>query len=136
MSIPHSSNKTPIVFAHLYAFLLILFIPFPFYVFPFQIDLTSFLFSDLLTYSINIFFGDQVGFQEINSDSPQMYLLVVLLLFISAVITFISTYINRWESIKPKVIYLIRSLIICYLVTILFKYVFDKIFKKQFYIPD
>ena len=136
MSIPHSSNKTPIVFAHLYAFLLILFIPFPFYVFPFQIDLTSFLFSDLLTYSVNIFFGNQAGYQEINSDSPQMYLLFVLLLFISAVITFISAYINRWETIKPRVIYLIRSLIICYLVTILFKYGFDKIFKKQFYIPE
>ncbi len=123
-------------FSHLYAILLVFFIPFPFFLLPYQNKISTILFGDLISFSTNVFFGKNLDNKEISSDSLEMFILVFLLLIISVLLQLILKNISKWETIKAKIFYFIKAIILCYLVTILFKYGFDKIFKKQFYLPE
>jgi len=93
----------------------ILFIPFPFQIFPFQQKL------------INAFFA-----KPVHSDSREMYQLV-LVLFLAAIISaFIAQLSPNWKKIIPF-IYLLGCY---YLSLMLLKYGLDKIFLHQFYLPE
>jgi hypothetical protein len=117
------------LFPYLFIFLCLLFIPFSFHLFPFQLAVTEILFRPVIAWMIA-----PMKYTGISSDSGAMYALL-LVLFILALL--LSPAIGKlFAARQERVKRYIRIAGFYYLTLILWKYGFDKVFKGQFYLPE
>jgi hypothetical protein len=114
----------------------ILFIPFPFHLFPFQETITRFLFGQLIDVTATSLFSVDLKSTIVYSDSASMYVLLLIVFVLSAIISLFIKYIPDWDQHRSKVFNFIHLLFCYYLVLMLLKYGVDKIFKSQFYLPE
>ncbi|UKN00957.1 hypothetical protein K6119_14575 [Paracrocinitomix mangrovi] len=114
---------------HWFALLTIVFIPASFHFFPFQQDISQFIFS-----WIPALFDLKIT--DFSSDTESLYTLVLFLMLISVLIVVAHHFWSGWESRKPEFLSLVRIIIVYYLASRLMVYGFDKIFKTQFYLPE
>ena len=113
----------------------ILFIPFTFLFGKIQVEITQFVFGELIRITSS-YFGATDILHDFSSDSLGLYLLL-LILFIVSLILLIWIDLSRISKLnKNKFIYFIRIIATYYLAWILLKYGFDKVFKCQFYLPE
>jgi hypothetical protein len=122
--------------ASFFSALSILFVPFPFNLSKIQIGITDFIFGDLISFISKNVFGKRLADSEVHSDTTSMYVLMVLLFFVSLAIALILTRTKNWLHRKDKIFQAIYLLAVYYLALQLLKYGLDKIFKNQFYIPE
>ncbi|MDJ1501394.1 hypothetical protein [Xanthocytophaga agilis] len=120
---------------YLFAFLCVLFIPFPFIFFPFQEKYTQFLFGGLIQVIAPIA-GIEKIHSGISSDSTSLYFLLLLLLILSGGLSFLFEASKRWRVHRGAIFILLRKVFSYYLALQLLKYGVDKIFKAQFYLPE
>lgn len=121
-------------FAYTFSLLFVLFVPFPYHLFPFQEQVNRLLFTKPLIALSPYLFHTRYSSNIISSDSTLMYTLVIVL-FITSLI--IATFLLRFsETKKIKFFALIRTILFYFLAMQLLKYGFDKIFKTQFYLPE
>jgi hypothetical protein len=119
---------------YVFAILCVLFIPFPFYMFPFH--LADAVFGKLIISLAGVLPGFQMASPLITSDSASMYLLLLILLVLALLLSLIFTRLRKWELEREKVLPLFNKIFAYYLSLQLLKYGFDKIFKGQFYLPE
>ncbi|MEO7983884.1 MAG: hypothetical protein ABI688_07370 [Bacteroidota bacterium] len=122
--------------ASFFAFLCIVFIPFPFNLIKFQSVVTDVCFGRLIGFVAKNIFGQTLTSTRVYSDSSSMYILVLLLFIIALLISLVSRLVKRWPLYSPPILGVIYRLSICYLALQLLKYGIDKIFKNQFYLPE
>ncbi|MDJ1479734.1 hypothetical protein QNI16_04500 [Cytophagaceae bacterium YF14B1] len=72
----------------------------------------------------------------ISSDTTSLYILVLLLLILSAGLSVLFESSKRWEFHRGSILILLRKVFSYYLALQLLKYGVDKIFKAQFYLPE
>ncbi len=113
-----------------------IFIPFPFHLFPVQQDITESVFGRLIGFVSSAFFNLPLKSTLVHSDSISMYVLVLLLFIIAVVIALLFQYGSKWKKYREKIFYFIRIAGCYYLALMLLKYGFDKVFKYQFYLPE
>jgi hypothetical protein len=113
----------------------ILFLPFPFSLTHVQQDTTGFLFGWLIRITARLFGTGSIE-EEIHSDSPSIYILLLLLFLFSVLSVVLLQFIKKWPAIQPRFIRIVERIGCYYLVLILLKYGVDKLFKNQFYIPE
>lgn len=120
----------------LFAFLGIVFIPFPFSLLIFQHDLTKFLFEDIVILLIHYFglnFNHQLLF---TSDSMTLYVLAIILMVLALVLAFTLIKVKHLKKHQIMFFGFFEKVIVYYLSVIMLKYGFDKLFKTQFYKPE
>lgn len=108
--------------------LCIVFIPFPFHLFPFQQGITDLLFGKLVA----IFCRDST----VYSDSAGMLALLCILLTLSIPLAAYLSFSSKWQQKQNGIHALLRKLVAWYLALMLLKYGCDKLFKMQFYLPE
>jgi hypothetical protein len=113
----------------------IIFIPFPFDLFPFQIRVTDFLFGKLIGITAECLFGIMLKDTKVYSDSVSMYILL-LLFFLIAVLISLFSRMGRLKIQAGKLSFLVYNMGCYYLVLQLLQYGLDKVFKAQFYLPE
>ena len=113
--------------------LCIIFIPLNFVNNDFQLQITKFIFQDLIRFLENICFENAMKNIDFSSDTISLNLLVLVLLVIAVSIVFLLQIILRT---RIEIILISKTAIAYYLAFILLKYGFDKIFKSQFYLPE
>lgn len=111
-----------------------LFIPFTWNLFSFQTTVTTFIFTDLVSWTSELF-GQTVDLFDFSSDSKRLYFLVLIFILFSHLIAFLLQKFTS-EINRQKIISLVQTLAVYYLSLLLLKYGFDKIFKAQFYLPE
>ncbi|MDI1256887.1 MAG: hypothetical protein PSV16_12395 [Flavobacterium sp.] len=111
----------------------IIFVPLPFLGIPFQLDITQLLFSKPVTLLQQHFFEDALLFVYFSSDTIALNLLLVLLFLLSILLVLV---VYAFKIKTEKLIYFARISVVYYLIFILLKYGFDKIFLQQFYQPE
>lgn len=113
----------------------IIFIPFPFDLFPFQARVTDFLFGKLIGITADGLFGIVLKDTKVYSDSVSMYILLLLLFFI---IIFIGLFlrIGRLKMPAERFSSFVYKIGCYYLALQLLQYGLDKVFKAQFYLPE
>lgn len=122
---------------NLLALLGILFIPFPFVLFPFQKSLTAFVFQKVIIFISSKIFSLKLINYEISSDSITLYMLVLCLFLLSFLITSILFFFSKKVFETSTNFYSISHKIISYYLAMqLIKYGFDKVLKTQFYLPE
>lgn len=131
-------KKYPVVYSITSFFILlcILFIPFPFYLFPLQQDITEFVFGRLIGLVSSSVFGIHLKSTLVHSDSVSMYVLALLLFVLSVIIGALFQYLHTWKQYRERIFYFIRMAGCYYLILMLMKYGLDKVFKTQFYLPE
>lgn len=115
--------------------LCILFIPFTFHFFPYQQQITDFIFGALISFTGKLLFGISLKSTVVHSDSATMYLLVLLLFIFSLIVSGVCRF-GFANTGGKKFISLVYGLCTFYLSLVLLKYGLDKVFKSQFYIPE
>lgn len=120
---------------YLFAFLCVLFIPFPFIFFPFQETYTQFLFGSIIQ-GITSVIGLEQNHFGISSDSTTLYILLFLLLILSGGLSVLFEASKQWKFHRGSILILLRNFFSYYLALQLLKYGVDKIFKTQFYLPE
>lgn len=121
--------------ASLFSIFGILFIPFPFSVLPSQQLVTSFLFDAIIVF-LKPYFFDTIRYKEISSDSSSMYMLVIILIALSLLLSLIIESIHLPKKYYTPLFYYKHLLIAYYLSLQLLNYGFDKVFRGQFYLPE
>jgi len=109
--------------------------PIDYSVIPRTFSVVNPFFENLIYWSGTGIFGLENNFSTvISSDSIGLYIHVFNLLFLSLLLTFI------WQIIQSNKPVNLRKYFFCistyFLVLMLFKYGFDKVFKVQFYTPE
>lgn len=122
--------------ASFFGLLCILFIPFPFNLARIQVPLTDFLFGRPIDFIAATVFGKSLENTRVYSDSFSMYILVLLLLFLSVLISLLLLRIKKWPLYRERVLAFFTRVFTGYLALQLLKYGVDKIFKNQFYLPE
>lgn len=122
--------------AALFALLCILFIPFPFHLFPFQQDITEGIFGNLIGFTAHTLFGIHLKSTLVHSDAVSMYILVLLLLVLSITAGLILHLRIIHKPFYTRLLHVIYLLAVYYLSLMLLKYGLDKLFKHQFYLPE
>lgn len=121
------------LFASVFLFLGILFVPFSFQFYTIQHDLTELLFGNLINWTAN-----QLGFNwkltDFSSDSVRGAILYAWLFIISIPITLLLK--RKGPELGEKLIQIVTIVFSYYLSWVLLKYGFDKLFKAQFYSPE
>ncbi|WP_028981392.1 hypothetical protein [Sporocytophaga myxococcoides] len=120
--------------SYFFTWLGILFIPFPFNLFPEHEEIASLVFGGLISFFKPLLFNDY-NYKEITSDSSSLYtlafiLFILSLLLSSAVLLFRSIHLQR------GIAKIGNAIIAYYLSFQLLNYGFGKIFKSQFYQPE
>ncbi len=122
---------------NLLALLGILFIPFPFVLFPFQKSFTAFVFQKVIIFISSKIFSLKLINYEISSDSITLYILVLCLFLLSFLITSTLFFFSKKVFETSTNFHSISHKIISYYLSMqLVKYGFDKVFKTQFYLPE
>src|ERR1044072_2014175 len=110
-----------------------LFIPLTFLEFDFQYQITKFIFYSPVAFIQNQFFPNAIKNIEFSSDTIGLNILLGLLLIISLLLVVGLRFFRvRTERIIP----LFKLLSAYYVAIVFLKYGFDKIFKRQFYLPE
>jgi hypothetical protein len=117
----------------LFAVLGFLFIPLTFFGFDYQYRLTRFLFLAPVAFIQDHFFPNAIKNIEFSSDSISLNILLGLLFILS----FLSLLVMKFFRIRSAgIIPLFKFLSAYYMAAVLLKYGFDKVFKRQFYLPE
>jgi hypothetical protein len=122
--------------ASFFAFLCVVFIPFPFNISKVQLPVTELLFGNLIGFVSSTIFGQPLTDTHVHSDTMAMYVLVFLLFVIAVIISLVLLPIKKWTLYHDKVIAWIYRVLCYYLALQLLKYGLDKVFKNQFYLPE
>ena len=120
--------------AYSFCFLIILFVPFPYHLFPIQEQLSRFLFTKPLGILSPYLFHTRYSTNAISSDSTLMYTLVILILAATPIIALLLQRIPQTK--KDKLWHFTKTTLFYFLALQLLKYGFDKVFKTQFYLPE
>lgn len=123
-------------FTSFFAFLCVVFIPFPFNITKVQLFITDFIFGKPIGFLASNVFDKKLITTRVYSDTVSMYILVLLLLILAILISLLFQGIKKWPLYRDKVLTVFYHLFICYLALQLLKYGVDKIFKNQFYLPE
>jgi hypothetical protein len=107
-----------------------IFIPLTFFGLDYQSRLTKFLFSGPVSFIQHHLFPGSISNIDFSSDTIGLNILLVLLLLIALLL--VGIFRNRFRLIEP----LCRLLSAYYVAAILLEYGFDKIFKRQFPLPE
>ncbi|MFI5172857.1 MAG: hypothetical protein ACHQFW_10725 [Chitinophagales bacterium] len=118
---------------HTLTILCIVFIPFSFYLFPWQIQITDLLFGDPIGMVVKKIFHTEITDTSVYSDSTSLFALLIILILLSFLLTIA---IIKFFAKPEKYFSIIRTISIFYLSTILIKYGADKIFMDQFPSPE
>ncbi|MBA3900806.1 MAG: hypothetical protein H0X62_11455 [Bacteroidetes bacterium] len=123
------------VIAFLFAFYFIIFVPFPFHLFPYQPVITGFIFNKAIALTAGFF---KIDFQslEISSDSTSMFVLALILLKLSMLTAILLAYFKPAIRHRNKAFAFLSVIFNYFLALQLLKYGFDKVFKGQFYLPE
>lgn len=113
----------------LFCFLCALLIPFPLALLPGYEVLINNLLAPVCSFIAAHILGLNSYGNSISSDSVLMYVLVFLLCFVAALIT---PLLKK----RGSLFLFIKQFLFFYVVLILLKYGFDKLFKAQFYLPE
>jgi hypothetical protein len=114
----------------------IIFIPFPFDLFPFQVQVTDFLFGKLIGITAEGLFGITLKDTKVYSDSVSMYILILLLCFIAVFLSVLIERIRKRGMMAELLASFVYKIGCYYLALQLLQYGLDKIFKTQFYLPE
>lgn len=117
----------------LFFILSVVFIPLTFYGKDIQFLVTNFIFRKPVLYFQNCFFSIAIQNIDFSSDTISLNILIGLLLVISALAIIIF---EIFKVQAQKLITTSRLITAYYIAFILLKYGLDKIFKKQFYLPE
>lgn len=90
--------------AAVFLLLCILFIPLPFYLFPFQESITDVVFGGVIDKVARLFFSIQLTNTKVYSDSTSMYLLVFVLAFLSLLAGILLNTIGRWKQYENRIL--------------------------------
>jgi hypothetical protein len=121
---------------YFYLFYGILFIPFPFYIIPFQKNIVQFIFERPLRFMVENIFNIPIQNTEITSDSAMMYALFILLFLLSMITVGIINSIKKLKKYEDIVFNIFSIIFNYYLSLQLLKYGCHKLFKGQFYLPE
>lgn len=116
--------------AGIFFLLFILFFPLDF-LGDFQRKVSLFLFGDLTEWMAKSLFATADARIDFSSDSTSMFIFVGMLLLLS-----LLAAIFMGQRYSRKILYLSKEIVVLYLVIVLMKYGFDKVFKAQFYLPE
>jgi len=119
----------------IYILLGIIFIPFPFNLFPYQSVITEFVFGGVTDFIAELL-GISFSLNDFSSDSKRLFILTGVLLVFSLLI---STLIFQFKTPSEKLnkyYWYFQKIAIIYIACIMLKYGFDKVFKCQFYLPE
>jgi len=119
---------------YLFACLGILFIPFPFNLFPEHQEIVSIAFGDLISLLKPLLFNGH-NYEEITSDSSSLYTLAFILAILSLLVSS-AVLLFRAIQIQKGIAKIFHVIITYYLSFQLLNYGFGKIFKGQFYQPE
>mgnify|MGYP001596322252 CR=1 FL=1 len=122
--------------ASFFAFLCVVFIPFPFNITKVQSPVTDFIFGRLIGLVAENVFGKKLPDTHVHSDTFSMYILVLLLFIFAIIISLLLLRIKKWSLYQDRFFVFFYQLFFYYLALQLLKYGLDKIFKNQFYIPE
>lgn len=114
----------------------IIFIPFPFDLFPFQIRVTDFLFGKLIGITAEGLFGITLNDTKVYSDSVSVYILILLLCFIALFLSILFVRIIKRGMTAEQLFSFVYKMGCYYLALQLLQYGLDKVFKAQFYLPE
>lgn len=110
-----------------------LFIPLTFFGFGYQERITKFIFLTPVAFIQDHCFPHAIKNIEFSSDTISLNILLGLLLIISFLIVLVLQFLNaRSERIIP----VFKLLSAYYIAAVFLKYGFDKVFKRQFYLPE
>ncbi len=121
--------------AYLFFFYAAVFIPFPFYLFSFQSEISHFIFADFIQLLLEGW-GILLKKSEISSDSLSLYVLILLIFLLAILTAFVLSFFKKWKDNKEQIFKMMRLCFTFYLSMQLLKYGFDKLFKGQFYLPE
>lgn len=117
----------------LFFVLAFIFVPFLSDRINYQYKITTFVFSKLVIFIQDHFFKQSIKNIDFSSDTISLNILFILLLLISAIIAMILS-LSKIRSIRFTAVS--KTLSSYYIAFILLKYGVDKVFKKQFYMPE
>ena len=123
-------------FTSFFAFLCVVFIPFPFNITKAQLAITDFIFGKQIGFFASNVFDIKLISTLVYSDTVSMYILVLLLFLLALVITLLLQVVKKWPLYQDKTLSIFYQLFVYYLALQLLKYGVDKIFKNQFYLPE
>lgn len=110
-----------------------LFIPLTFLGFDFQYQITKFIFYSPVAYIQVHYFPDAIKNIEFSSDTIGLNILLGLLLIISLLLV-LGLQFFRFST--ERIIPLFKLLSAYYIAIVFLRYGFDKVFKRQFYLPE
>lgn len=132
-------KKLCVLFYHqllLFYLLGIFFIPFSFTYPNVQPQITKFLFEDLILFLASNFKNISLINSAISSDSTTFYWLLLVLFFLAIVLAIIFSFLDFPIKRQSQIMAAIQLLMTFYLSLIMLKYGIDKVFQKQFYLPE
>src|SRR5688572_30689092 len=106
--------------AYIFCLLFILFVPFPYYLFPFQEKLNTFLFTRPLSILSPYLFHTRYSTNAFSSDSTLMYTLVIVLMVTAFILTLLLKRLS--ETKKEKLYYFIKTVLFYFLALQFLKY--------------
>jgi hypothetical protein len=110
-----------------------LFIPLTFFAFDYQHQVTGFIFLTPVTFIQHHLFPNAIKNIDFSSDTIGLNILMGLLLIIS----FVLVWVLQLVKVKAMpIIPLFKLLSAYYIAAVFLKYGFDKVFKRQFYLPE
>jgi hypothetical protein len=117
----------------LFSILGFLFIPLTFFGSDYQYRLTTFLFLRPVTFIQNHFFPTAITNIDFSSDTIGLNILLGVLLITAFLAVLI---LDLFKIRSAMIIAIFRLLSAYYLAAVFLKYGFDKVFKRQFYLPE
>jgi hypothetical protein len=112
----------------------VLLIPLPLHLF--HNSLADSLFGGIIRQIASFFPSFGIVDPAISSDSASLYLLMFLLVLSSMLLAGILASVNGWALRRERILPLVRKILVYYLLLMLLKYGFDKVFREQFYTPE
>lgn len=117
----------------LFAIVGFLFIPLTFFAFDYQYQVTRCIFLTPVTFIQHHLFPNAIKNIEFSSDTIGLNILLGLLLIISFLLVFVLQLVRVKTT---RIIPLFKLLSVYYIAAVFIKYGFDKVFKRQFYLPE
>lgn len=122
--------------AYFWAISCVFFTPFPFHIFPFQANISEFLWGRLIDLTAQKILHITIVTHDISSDSLRMYVLVLLLAMLAITGAGLGACLKVWTQKRIDILAAFRQMFYYYLALQMLKYGFDKVFKAQFYLPE
>lgn len=110
-----------------------LFIPLTFFAFDYQYQVTRFIFLTPVTFIQDHLFSHAIKNIDFSSDTIGLNILLGLLLIISFFLVFLLQF---FKVSTTRIVPLFKLLSVYYIAAVFLKYGFDKVFKRQFYLPE